>query len=350
MTSTPPSTRASRATPRALEQPFVTHDRAFADVIGDAPRLLRLAATDAHEGPVYVAAEDALYFTTLPGPPRQRPLVAIKRLALDGTTAELDPDRVSVVCADARQANGMALGASGELIVCEQGAHDTPAAIAAVDRHSGARRTLIDHHRGLALNSPNDVVVASDGGIWFTDPSYGHLQGFRPPPACGDCVYRADPSSGSLEVVADCLEKPNGLAFSPDESTLYIGDSGANQEPGSFHPHRPHHILAFELRGGRRLGPPRLLAHTVPGFPDGIKVDDQGRVYASASSGVQVFNDTGEMIGEIVLAGAVNFCFGGAARNVLFITADRGVWAAVLGATGGPRDQPRSDNHPAKGA
>ena len=174
------------------------------------------------------------------------------------------------------------------------------------------------------------MVVKSDGTIWFTDPSYGHLQGFRPEPEAGDFVYRYDPSSGSLTVVADSLVKPNGIAFSPHEQTLYVTDSGANQEPGSFHPSLPHHIIAFDLRDNRHLGPARLFAVTTPGFPDGLKVDVAGRVYASAFSGVQVFNPAGDLIGEINLPGAVNFCFGGPRRNVLYITADTAVWAAHL--------------------
>lgn len=91
------------------------------------------------------------------------------------------------------------------------------------------------------MNSPNDVVVAGDGAIWFTDPSYGHLQGFRPAPEVGDFVYRHDPATGQTAVVGDGFDKPNGIAFSPDERTLYITDSGSNQEPGSYYVDRAHH-------------------------------------------------------------------------------------------------------------
>ena len=135
-------------------------------------------------------------------------------------------------------------------------------------------------------------------------------------------------------MVADSFDKPNGFAFSPDESVLYITDSGANQEIGSYHVERPHHVKAFDVADGRHLVNERLFAVTTPGFPDGIKVDGEGRVYASAFSGVQVFNPSGDLIGEIGLAGAVNFTFGGPDRNVLFITTDDAVWAAVLNATG----------------
>ena len=135
--------------------------------------------------------------------------------------------------------------------------------------------------------------------------------------------------------VADGLDKPNGLAFSPDESVLYIGDSGAIHGPGDYSVRRPHHVLAFDVREGRHLTNQRLFAVTTPGFPDGIKVDAAGRVYASAFSGVQVFGPDGDLLGEIRLPGAVNFTFGGAGGNVLFITADTAIWAAVLQAVGG---------------
>ena len=141
-------------------------------------------------------------------------------------------------------------------------------------------------------------------------------------------MYRYDPASNRLVVVADSFDKPNGLAFAPGERTLYITDSGANQEPGSYHVERPHHILAYDVVDGRLAGE-RPFAVTTPGFPDGIKVDTDGRVYASFS-GVQVFNPGGEMIGEIRLPGTVNFTFGGRDGRVLFITTDSAIWAAGL--------------------
>jgi len=160
-------------------------------------------------------------------------------------------------------------------------------------------------------------------------------------------VYHFDPRSGRLSVVADSFDKPNGLAFSPDERTLYVTDSGANTEPGSYHVGRPHHVIAFDVPDGRHLGPGRLFAVTTPGFPDGIKVDQAGRVYASASSGVQVFSPPGDLIGLISLPGAVNFTFGGPGGQVLFITTDTAVWAAVLAPAGA--GQGRSSGQEARG-
>jgi gluconolactonase len=290
--------------------------------VRQATHPVRVAEIDAHEGPVYVPDEDALYFTTLPqrdagGVPR----VQIKRLTLDGES--------TVVRADANAANGMTLARDGRLLVCEQGTPSTPARITAFDPASGEVEVLVAGWRGLPLNSPNDVVQASDGGVWFTDPTYGFLQGFRPRPAVGDRVYRFEPASRRLEVVADGLDKPNGLALAPDERTLYVTDSGANQEPGSFYPERPHHVVAFDVAASALTGG-RVFADISPGFPDGIKCDADGRVYVSSSSGVQIFSPDGRRLDEIELPGAVNFCFGGPDRNVLLITTDTAVHAAEL--------------------
>jgi gluconolactonase len=308
---------------------FVAHSPGFEAVVGEGARLSLVAELDAHEGPVYFAEEDALYFTSVPRPgPDRSPSVRIKRLPL------AEPDRVSMLVDDSGGANGMTADLDGNLIVCEQGSRWRPARISRVDRGTGDREVIVENWRGLPLNSPNDVVVASDGAIWFTDPSYGHLQGFRPEPMLGDFVYRHDPATGQTAVVADGFDKPNGIALSPDERVLYVTDSGANQEPGSYYVARPHHIKAFDVLGGERLSGERLFAVVSPGFPDGLKVDCEGRVYASSFSGVQVFDPDGDLLGEIQVPGAVNFCFGGPERALLLITTDSAVWAAALAAKG----------------
>src|SRR4051794_34213648 len=265
---------------------------------------VRVVGTNAHEGPVYVPGEHALYFTT------PRPRVDIKRL-------DLETGETSVVRPDAGVANGMTLMPDGRLLVCEQ----DPARLTLVDRRSGRAKVLVDSWHGLRLNSPNDVVRTSDGTIWFTDPSYGFLQGFRPEPQVGDRVYRYDPDCGRLDVVADSFDKPNGLAFSPDESVLYVTDNGA-----------PHHILAFELA---HMASPRVFAVGTRGdHPDGLKVDADGNVYASALGGIQVFDPSGDLVREIDLPGAVNFTFGGPDRDVLYVTTDDAVWAVQTDAKG----------------
>lgn len=275
--------------------------------------LARVAAVAAHEGPVYAAAEDALYYTTVP---RDRAdgvrLVAIERL-------HLPTGDVSVVLPDANAANGMAPDLDGRLVVCEQGGPRRDAAISTVDPRTGEREVLVDRVAGLPLNSPNDVVVGADGAVWFTDPAYGWLQGFRPRPRPGDHVYRHDRRTGHTAVVARGFDKPNGIALSPDGDRLYVGDSG-----------RPRHVRAFAVGDGGRLDGGRVLARIAPGYPDGLKTDRDGRVYASAANGVQVFDPGGRRVAEIPLPGAVNFAWGGPRRDVLFITADAAVHAAVL--------------------
>ncbi len=230
---------------------FTAYDEAFRGVTGARPRLAKVLDVDAHEGPVYVAEEDALYFTSLPRTRREAgrdvPLVDIKRLALDGLRFPLEQARVSVLRPQANAANGMTLAPDGSLLVCEQGSWYQPARIARVDRRTGTATTVVERPGGGRLSSPNDVAVRADGTIWFTDPSYGFLQGFRPRPETPDAVYRLDPTTGGLRVVDDTFVKPNGVAFSPDGSVLYVTDSGANHEPGSFDPDRPHHVVALHL-------------------------------------------------------------------------------------------------------
>jgi gluconolactonase len=246
----------------------------------------RLVETDAHEGPVYVAGEHALYYTTA------RPDVEIRRLALAS-------GEVTTVLARTGVANGMALDQDGSLLVCEQ----QPAAITRVDRSGAVLETVVDSYRGRPLNSPNDVVVTRDGAIWFTDPSYAHVQGFGPAPQLPDAVYRY--ADGELTMVADGFEKPNGLAFSPDERVLYVGDSEACV------------IWAFE--NGER----RRFAEIAPGYPDGLKVDQAGRVHSTAGDGIHIFDPGGRRVGSIPIPGAVNFAF---ADGALLITTDDAIW------------------------
>ena len=320
---------------------FIAHTEAFHEVLGPDPRFFTLIETSAHEGPVYAREDNALYFTTVPHssdvplPGFQR--VDIRRVSLNGATFPLPPEAVSTIRADANTANGMTLDREGNLVVCEQGSKTAPARISRMDRQGGAVETITDQWRGLRFNSPNDVVVKSDGTLWFTDPSYGALQGFKDAPLIGDYVYRHDPRSGALSVVADSFDKPNGLVFSPDESILYITDSGAIQEPGSYVVGLPHHIRAFDLVDGRHLANGRLFAVVAPGIPDGIKVDTAGRVYSSSASGVQVFSPDGDLIGEIIAPGVANFCFGGLENDTLFLLADTVIWAARIRAVGAAR-------------
>lgn len=310
---------------------FVAYREKFHKVLGRDFQRAALIETNAHEGPVYVASEHALYFTTVPEPgPRN---IAIMRLQLGGNRFPFTAHSLETIRQPSNMANGMTLDRDGRLVICEQGTREEPARISRMDRKTRALETVVDQWRGLHFNSPNDVVVKSDGTVWFTDPNYGALQNFKPAPELGAFVYRHDPATGDTAVVADSFNKPNGLAFSPDESVLYITDTGANQAPGTYFVDLPHHVRAFDVYG-RHLRNDRLFAVVSPGCPDGIKLDTKGRVYTSTASGVQVFSPQGDHLGEILAPGTVNFTFGGLKSDVLFILCDTHIWQVSLGVKG----------------
>jgi gluconolactonase len=320
---------------------FIACTDEFNEVTGPEPRFYTVMETNAHEGAVYVKDENALYFTTVPVstdvPIAGGKRVAIMRVALDGETFPLPPAALTAVSESSNMANGMTLDREGRLVICEQGTKAAPARISRMELATGNVETVVDAWRGLRFNSPNDVVVRSDGTVWFTDPSYGALQGFKDAPMVGDFVYRYEPADGSVSVVADSFNKPNGLAFSPDESLLYVNDSGAIQGPGTYFVNLPHHIRVFDVVNGRQLANDRLFAVVTPGIPDGLKLDAAGRVYSSSASGILVYNPAGELIGEIVAPGVANFTFGGPENNVIYILADSVIWAAEIKATGAVR-------------
>ena len=135
-------------------------------------------------------------------------------------------------------------------------------------------------------------------------------------------------------MVADSFNKPNGLAFSPDESVLYVTDTVANQAPCTYFVNLPHHVRAFDVHDGRHLRNERLFAVVSPGVPDGIKLDVDGRVYTSSATGVQVVTPDGDLLGEIRAPGVANFAFGGPGNDVLFILGDTQIWQARLNVAG----------------
>jgi gluconolactonase len=311
---------------------FTVYREEFRAVLGSRFQRSTLMETNAHEGPVYVAAEHALYFTTVPEPGSKN--IAIKRVQLVGEEFPFNATALDTIQSPSNMANGMTLDRDGHLMICEQGTRQAPARISRMDLKTRSLATVVDQWRGLHFNSPNDVVVKSDRTVWFTDPDYGEIQGFKGVPEVGAYVYRHDPATGETAVVADSFNKPNGLAFSPDESVLYVTDTGANQAPDTYFVGLPHHIRAFDVLDGRHLRNERLFAVVSPGVPDGIKLDVQGRVYTSSATGVQVFTPEGDLLGEITAPGVANFTFGGPNNDVLFILCDTLIWQAKLQVAG----------------
>ncbi|MFL5807438.1 MAG: SMP-30/gluconolactonase/LRE family protein [Roseiflexaceae bacterium] len=212
---------------------------------------------------------------------------------------------VAIWRADSGNSNGLTLDRAGRLIACEHGNRRVSRTEA-----NGDVITLAGEYGGRRLNSPNDVVVRSDGAIYFTDPPYGITPEQQEQPHNG--VYRILPD-GALDLLAGDLERPNGLAFSPDESILYIDDSA----------HR--HVRAFDVRPDGTLANGRIFAdmdHPQPGSPDGMKVDVAGNVYVTGATGVWVFAPDGAHLGVIVTPERpANCAWGGADRRTLYITA-----------------------------
>lgn len=224
--------------------------------------------------------------------------------------------------------NGHTRDRQGRLISCEHGGRRLTRT-----EPDGSLTILADRHKNRRLNSPNDVVVKSDGSLWFTDPSYGIMsdyEGYKAEMEQEGCfVYRLDPS-GALRVVADDFVKPNGLAFSPDERTLYIADSGHSHDPAA-----PHHIRAFAVSDDGRLAKGRVFCDVAPGVPDGMRVDVEGNVWTSCKDGVICIDPLGTPLGKIRLPQTVaNLTFGGPRRNRLFMTATKSLYAVYVATSG----------------
>lgn len=227
-------------------------------------------------------------------------------------------------------ANGNTRDRQGRLVTCEHlGRRVTRT------EHDGRITVLADRYDGKRLNSPNDVVVKSDGSIWFTDPPFGivgYYQGEKAVQELAAAVYRICPDSGAVTKVCDTINGPNGLAFSPDESKLYVIESRA----------RPRHIVVCDVRAdGRALGEPRVLVDAGQGTPDGFRVDVEGNLWCGWGmgtpelDGVHVFSPQGERLGRIALPErCANLAFGGRHRNRLFMASSTSIYSLFVNTQG----------------
>jgi gluconolactonase len=237
--------------------------------------------------------------------------------------------RISTFREPANHANGLTRDRQGRLIACEHGSRRVTRT-----EYDGTVAVLTDSFEGKRLNSPNDVVVHPDGGVWFTDPGYGiegNYVGNAAKSELPERVYRLDPNTGKAEVVADELVKPNGLCFSPDYSLLYVADS---KSP-------PKELFVYDVIDRTRLSKARVFVKEVAGLADGIRCDVHGNLWASAgwrgpeSNGVHVYAPDGALIGKIRLPEVcANLCFGGAKRNRLFMTGSQSLYAVYVNTQG----------------
>jgi gluconolactonase len=278
-------------------------------LIGDGATLEKVATGAIWaEGPVWIAESRTLRFSDIPNN---------RILQFSEDTGEL-----SVYRDEVEFTNGRTLDLDGSVIQCSHGRR-------AIERdRDGKVEVLVSDWKGVPFNSPNDVVVKSDGTIWFTDPSYGIKKPTEGHPGeleYGDhYVFRFDPRDGSVVPVVIDVEAPNGLAFSPDESLLYVADSGISPPDGHRDPARPggHSIHVYDVFDGRLCKNGREFVEVSPGLPDGFRVDEHGNVWTSSADSVQVFDPSGERIERIPVPEKIaNLCFGGDDGRTLYVTA-----------------------------
>jgi gluconolactonase len=291
---------------------FEILDERFTSCINTTARLERLYGNCRWaEGPAYFPAGRYLVWSDIPND---------RLLRWDEATGTVGTFRHP-----AGYANGNTVDRMGRLVTCEHGGRRVTRT-----EHDGSLTVIVDRYEGKRLNSPNDVVVTSDGAIWFTDPTYGidsDYEGHRAQSEVGVChVYRADPNDGLCRAVADDFVRPNGLAFSPDELRLYIADTGATHVPDG-----PRHIRVFDVSEKGTLLGGEVFATCTAGLFDGLRLDEAGRIWTSAGDGVHCYDPDGTLLGKIRVPERVaNVVFGGPKRNRLFICATTSLYAIFL--------------------
>lgn len=277
----------------------VTMVRHTMDQIIPQGEIVRMKATgmQSTEGPVW-NRDGYLIFSDLTGN-------ELKKYTMDG--------EIISYRSPSNHANGNTVDRLGRLISCE-----TESRRLVIEEKNGMIRTLVDRWQGKKLNGPNDVILRSNGTVWFTDPGYKLESDQREIPK--NQVYCYDPLTQNLKVVLDSFEKPNGLCFSPDESLFYVGEAG-----------KAHQIWVFDVRSDHTLANGRIFATLEQGVPDGMRSDDQGRLYVAAGNGVQIFDPKGQFIGTIAVdEPPSNLCFGGPDRKTLFISARTSLYMIPL--------------------
>ena len=267
------------------------------------------------EGPAYFPAGRYLIWSDIPND---------RMMRFDETSGQ-----VSVFRHPAGYSNGNTVDRQGRLVSCEHGGRRVSRT-----EHDGTVVTVADRYQGKRLNSPNDAVVKSDGSIWFTDPAYGidsDYEGHKAESEIGAChVYRVDPHSGEVRIVADDFVRPNGIAFSPDERRLYVADTGATHQKNG-----PQHIRVFDVGEGGKLSGGKVFATCTAGLFDGLRLDTEGRVWTSAGDGVHCYEPDGTLIGKIAVPEVVaNVCFGGPKRNRLYICGTTSLYSLMGPVTG----------------
>jgi len=294
---------------------YEIHDEAFRQLIVGSAALEELYSDCRWaEGPAWFADLNCLIWSDIPN---QR----MMRWAPEGG--------VSVFRSPSNFVNGNTRDRQGRLVSCEHGGRRVTRT-----EIDGSITILADRYQGKRLNSPNDVVVRSDGSVWFTDPTYGiksDYEGYRAEPEQETRnVYRLDPASGDLEAAVTDFGQPNGLAFSPDETKLYVADSASSHDIKA-----PRHIRVFDVVDGRRLSNGRIFCSLDNGLPDGFRVDVKGNVWTSAGDGVHCFSPDGVLLGKILVPQTVaNLTFGGPRRNRLFITATKSLYSVFVATNG----------------
>jgi gluconolactonase len=269
------------------------------------------------EGPVYFPAGDYLLWSDIPS---NRVMQWAEGM---GTR---------VFSHGANNCNGATRDAQGRRITCE---HLSRSVVRF--EPDGSRTVLAHSHAGRRFNSPNDVIVASDGAVWFTDPSYGIIsdyEGKRSDSEQSGCfVYRLDPATGAVEAKIQSLLMPNGLAFSPDESVLYVADSSRSHIEAGH-----HHVFAYPVENLNAVGDGESLVTIENGVPDGLRVDEFGNLWVSSAQGVEIFAPDGTPLGVLRVPETVsNLTFGGPKNNRLFITATTSVYAVFTAVCGAKR-------------